>query len=92
MGLRLVCYSPGTLATSDYTTPDHGKRYRTSDEIYKSIIDYEIEAKYGLNGFILLIHVGTHPARTDKFYHKLDQLVTQLQEKNYAFKRIDELI
>ena len=40
MGIQLINYSPGTKSTADYTTPDM-KNYRTSNEIYQSIIDRE---------------------------------------------------
>lgn len=91
MGLRLVNFSPGTLSTADYTTPDMGVRYRSSNVIYQSILEYETRAPGGLNGFILLVHIGTDPGRTDKFYGRLDELVSELRDKGYVFKRIDEL-
>jgi len=89
LGLQLINYTPGTLSHADYTTPD-AKNYRSSDVIYQSIISFE-EAK-NLNGFILLMHIGTDPKRTDKFYHQLSQLIIYLKEKGYRFKRVDELL
>lgn len=88
-GLRLINFSPGTRSTADYTWPDL-KNYRTSDEIYNSILNFERSRPSGLNGFILLIHIGTDPRRTDKFYHKLGKLVEDLRE--YEMVRIDELL
>jgi hypothetical protein len=55
-------------------------------------VDYEQSSPSGLNGFILLIHIGTAPNRTDKFYHRLDELIIWLKEKGYDLKRIDELL
>jgi endoglucanase len=93
LNLRLVNYTPGTLSTADYTIPEMGDRYKSSDEIYNSILKYESEStKQGLNGFILLIHIGTDPQRTDKFYNRLDKLLSVLKSKGYAFVRIDELL
>ncbi|MEP6712049.1 MAG: glycoside hydrolase family 9 protein [Ferruginibacter sp.] len=88
MNLKLINFTPGTKSNADYTTPEM-KNYRTSDEIYNSIID--LENKKGLNGFILLIHIGTDPKRTDKFYFKLNTLINTLKQKGYHFKRIDKL-
>ena len=88
MGIQLINYSPGTKSTADYTTPDM-KNYRSSNEIYQSIIDKEKQD--GLNGFILLVHFGTDPKRTDKFYNRLDELITTLKQKGYSFKTIDEV-
>ena len=90
--LQLVNFSPGTRSTADYTWPEMGKSYRSSDEIYKSIIDREIEDPNGLNGYILLVHIGTDPRRTDKFYLRLRQLIEELKTRGYAFERIDGLL
>lgn len=91
LGLQLVGYTPGTLSHADYTTPDAGN-YRTSETIFRSIIDYEKNRSSGLNGFVLLVHVGTDPRRTDKFYHRLPELIEVLLRKGYRFRRIDEII
>lgn len=91
-GLQLVNYSPGTRSTADYTYPEMDNRYVASKDIYNSIIDYERMSLTGLNGFILLVHIGTDPRRTDKFYMLLPQLITELQQKGYRFVRIDELL
>lgn len=91
-GLRLVNFSPGTRSTADYTWPEQGKSYRTSDEIYQSIINLEKTDPNGLNGFILLIHIGTDPRRTDKFYYKLEELLNHLKSRGYQFQRIDHLL
>ena len=89
--LRLFNFTPGTLSNADYTTPDM-PNYRSSAVIYQSIIDHEKTDPRGLNGFILLLHIGTHPDRADKFYGRLDELLTELQGKGYRFVRIDELL
>jgi peptidoglycan/xylan/chitin deacetylase (PgdA/CDA1 family) len=89
-GLELICFTPGTRSTADYTTPDMDKRYRSSDEIYKSILNYERNSSDGLNGFYLLLHVGTHPDRTDKFYYKLNPLIEELKSRGYTFHLLNE--
>jgi endoglucanase len=91
LGLQLVNFSPGTLSHADYTTPD-AKNYRDSKTILQSIINYEQRSTSGLNGFILLSHIGTDSKRTDKFYHQLPQLITYLKQKEYEFVRIDEML
>lgn len=91
-GLQLVNYSSGTRSTADYTYPEMGNRYVGSKDIYHSIINYEKSSLNGLNGFILLVHIGTDPRRKDKFYLLLPQLITELQQKGYEFVRIDELL
>ncbi|MEO8962756.1 MAG: glycoside hydrolase family 9 protein [Ginsengibacter sp.] len=90
LGLQLVNFSPGTRSNADYTYPAMGKKYMSSDAIMKSILEYE--ASHGLNGFILLSHIGTDPRRTDKFYFHLQDLIKNLRKKGYEFVRIDELL
>jgi endoglucanase len=92
MGLQLVNYTPGTRSTADYTVPSMGSRYSPSDEIYRSILRYEARDPMGLNGFILLIHIGADPARTDKFYYRLNELISELKGKGYGFLRIDRML
>lgn len=92
LGLKLVNFTPGTRSNADYTTPDLGERYVPSETIMESILAYEREDPDGLNGFMLLIHIGVGPKRTDKFYLYLDTLIQTLKEKGYAFKRIDALL
>jgi peptidoglycan/xylan/chitin deacetylase (PgdA/CDA1 family) len=67
-------------------------RYVASKDVYNSITDYEKSSPTGLNGFILLVHIGTDPRRTDKFYMMLPQLIDELHQKGYHFARIDELL
>ncbi len=90
MGLQLINFTHGTLSHADYTIPGT-MGYRSSEEIFQSILDYEASASNGLNGFILLVHMGTAPERTDKFYFYLEKLVEELKSRAYHFKRIDEL-
>ncbi|MGB5028894.1 MAG: cellulase, partial [Chitinophagaceae bacterium] len=91
MDFQLINFTPGTLSHADYTTPAD-KNYRSSEDIYQSIIKYEQARPGGLNGFILLSHIGTDPKRTDKFYKRLPQLIKHLQAKGYQFQRVDELL
>ena len=89
LGLQLINYTPGTLSHADYTTPED-KNYRSSETIYKSIIDFESQS--GLDGFILLMHIGTDANRTDKFYKRLPRLIDYLKGKGYQFRTIDRLL
>ena len=91
MGMHLVNNTPGTMSHTDYTTPVMSA-YRSSQEIYSDILDFEQINPTGLNGFILLLHLGTDPARKDKLYHRLDDLVSYLINQGYSFVRIDELL
>ena len=86
-GLILVNFSPGTYSNGDWTYPELEDGYYSSDFIYERILDHESE--HSMNGFILLIHIGTDPRRKDKFYYRLDELITELKTRGYTFNRLD---
>lgn len=90
MGIQIVNFTAGTGSNADYTTPDM-KNYRSSKEIYDKIL--AVEAKEGLNGHLMLIHLGTDDRRTDKFYKNyLDKLITNLKKKGYQFISLREAV
>ena len=90
--IQLINFTPGTRVTADYTWPSMGHKYIDSDAIWQSIVDYEQTEPSGLNGFILLVHLGTEPTRTDKFYRRLPALIEELEMRGYRFVRIDSLL
>ncbi|TFG97203.1 MAG: polysaccharide deacetylase family protein, partial [Calditrichales bacterium] len=85
LGLTLINFTPGTYSNADYTTPDMGERYLSTDVIMQKILNYESKSTSGLYGFILLLHIGTHPDRKDKFYYQLGDLISELQKRGYRF-------
>jgi peptidoglycan/xylan/chitin deacetylase (PgdA/CDA1 family) len=91
MGLTLVNYSPGTRSNADYLE-ESAKNFISSQTILESILKKEQEGPTGLNGFLLLLHIGTGPARTDKMHRHLGKLLDDLSGKGYRFVRIDELL
>lgn len=91
-GLQVVNFTPGTGSNADYTYPEMGKKYRSSEEIYQSVLQYESSHTGGLNGFLLLLHIGTDPRRSDKFYNKLPALIVALKSKGYHFATLAEVL
>jgi peptidoglycan/xylan/chitin deacetylase (PgdA/CDA1 family) len=91
LGLRLVNYTPGTRSQADYTE-DHATNFVPSATILKSILWREAEDPHGLNSFLLLLHVGAGPKRSDKFHARFGELLDRLAAQGYAFVRIDELL
>lgn len=89
-GWCLINNTPGTLSAADYTTPEMNS-YRSSEVIWQNILGFEKRAVSGMNGFFLLIHIGTHPDRTDKFYYRLDDLIEYFTAQGYRFSRIDQM-
>jgi len=90
-GLVLFNFTPGTSSNADYTTPSMPE-YLDSRTIYGRILAHERSDPHGLNGFILLIHIGTDPERTDKLYLRLADLIKELKSRGYDLVRIDRLL
>lgn len=91
-GLTLINFTHGTKSHTDWTIPEMPRQYVPSDTILNSILACEASQPHGLNGFILLTHIGSDPTRTDKFYFYLERLITTLLKRGYSFKRIDALL
>ncbi len=89
IGLKLIDNSSGTITNQDWTYPDKGKPYFSSDSLMNNFLMYE--KKNAMNGYILLIHPGTDPRRTDKFYLRLDSILSYLEKKNYSFHTFSEI-
>jgi peptidoglycan/xylan/chitin deacetylase (PgdA/CDA1 family) len=88
-GIQLINFTPGTLSHADYTTLTD-KNYRSNEAIFDSVVRFETTR--GLNGFILLMHVGAGPGRPEKFYSLLPHLLSYLKERGYVFRAVDELL
>jgi peptidoglycan/xylan/chitin deacetylase (PgdA/CDA1 family) len=91
-GYKTFSFTPGTTSNADYTWPDMGKSYRSSDEILSAIKKYDQQRPGHLNGVVLLIHIGTDPRRTDKLYNRLPELIAYLRQQGYVFKKAGELL
>lgn len=91
MGYQIVNFTPGTRSNADYMADDD-KNYISSDAILTRIKEYEAKDPNGLNGFVLLTHIGSGPKRSDKFSDRVDELITWLVSAGYKPVRVDELL
>jgi endoglucanase len=91
MGLTLVNLSPGTRSAADYTA-ERDPNFVSSQAILESILRRESQDPAGLNGFVLLLHLGSGPERADKMHLRLPELLSRLKERGYTFVRIDRLL
>ena len=87
----LINYTPGTRSNADYTG-EADKSFVSSQAIFDSILKRETDDPHGLNGFLLLLHVGSGPGRTDKFHARFGELLDTLAAKSYRFVGVDELL
>jgi peptidoglycan/xylan/chitin deacetylase (PgdA/CDA1 family) len=91
LGWSLINFTPGTRSNADYTG-EADANFVSSDTIFNSILGREREDPHGLNGFLLLLHLGSGPGRSDKFHVRFGELLDHLAEKGYRFVRVDVLL
>lgn len=90
-GLELINFSSGTRSHADYTDPSM-PNYISSRDILRGIMDYEKSSSTGMNGFILLVHLGVGEKREDKFYYFLPELIQFLRDKEYTMVDLEEML
>lgn len=89
MNVLLCNFTPGSGSNRDYA-PENEKNFVPSQQIIDDILRHEAKDPHGLNGFILLLHLGAN--RKDKTFLLLEPLLTELKHRGYQFARIDELL
>ena len=89
MGVLLFNFTPGSGSNRDWAPEGH-KSFAASKQIIEDILAYEQKDPHGLNGFLLLLHVGSQ--RKDKTFLLLGELLEELKARGYEFVRVDELL
>lgn len=89
LGVTLFNFSPGSGSNRDYL-PESDQRFVSSQDIVRDILEYERKSPDGMNGFILLLHLGAD--RKDKAWVLLPGLIRKLQARGYRFVRVDSLL
>lgn len=90
MNVQLINFSPGTGTNADYTYPEMGTSYRSSEKLLERL--YAFEKQHTLNGGMVLVHIGTDPRRKDKLYHHLSDMIQYFHSRRYNFVKVDELL
>lgn len=89
MGVTLLNFTPGSGSNRDYAREDDAK-FVSSQKILDGILEYEQTDPNGLNGFLLLLHLGS--GRKDPFHPRVGALCDDLTKRGYSFVRIDALM
>ena len=89
MNVLLFNFTPGSGSNRDWAPESH-KSFVPSQKIIDDILAYEKKDEHGLNGFLLLLHVGSE--RKDKTFLLLKPLLSELRARGYKFVRVDELV
>lgn len=91
LGLQLVNFTPGTRSAADYTG-EADQNFVPSQAILDSIKQHDRSSANGLNGFILLLHIGSGPGRRDKMHTRFPELLDYLRDRGYQCVRLDDLL
>jgi peptidoglycan/xylan/chitin deacetylase (PgdA/CDA1 family) len=89
LGVTLINFTPGSGSNRDYV-PEGERGFAPSARLVADILAYEARDPDGLNGFLLLLHVGS--LRADKMHTQLGPLIDALERRGYAFVRVDALL
>ena len=90
-GMQLFSFTPGTFTNADYTWPEMGNTYKSSEFLMNKIKSLSDNTK-SFSGSIILIHIGTDPRRKDKLYNQLGEMIQLFKKKGYQFKLINQLL
>lgn len=89
LGCTLINFTPGSGSHRDWA-PEADKAFKPSTKILTDILTHEASEPDGLNGHLLLMHLGSQ--RTDKMHHQLGKLIDELATRGYKILRVDELL
>jgi peptidoglycan/xylan/chitin deacetylase (PgdA/CDA1 family) len=88
-GVQLINFTPGSGSNRDYMREDN-PRFVSSRQILDDILAYGRKDPHGLNGFLLLLHLGS--GRRDPFHTQFRTLCDELTRPGYELVRVDELL
>jgi peptidoglycan/xylan/chitin deacetylase (PgdA/CDA1 family) len=89
MGVFLFNFTPGSGSNRDWAPEGH-KSFVPSQQIMDDILAYEQKDPHGLNGFLLLLHLGSQ--RKDKPFLLIEPLIEELKSRGYEFVRVDQML
>jgi peptidoglycan/xylan/chitin deacetylase (PgdA/CDA1 family) len=89
LGVTLINFTPGSGSNRDYAR-ESDPRFVPSRKICEDVLAYEKKEPNGLNGYLLLLHLGS--GRKDPFHPLLGPLCDELAQRGYGFRRLDQLL
>lgn len=89
LGVELINFTPGSGSNRDYAR-EGDEKFAPSATILEEVLAYERREPQGLNGFLLLMHLGS--GRKDPFHLRLGALCDELQARRYQLVRVDQLL
>jgi peptidoglycan/xylan/chitin deacetylase (PgdA/CDA1 family) len=89
LGVTLFNFTPGSGSNRDYAR-EGDKPFVPSQKIFDDILAHEKKDPHGLNGFLLLLHLGS--GRKDPFHPLIGPICDKLRQRGYEFERVDRLL
>jgi peptidoglycan/xylan/chitin deacetylase (PgdA/CDA1 family) len=89
MGVRMFNFTPGSGSNRDYI-PEGERGFVPAARIRDDILAFADREPDGLDGFLLLLHLGAD--RADAMHDELGALLDALRARGYRFVRVDELL
>ena len=89
LGVIVINFTPRIGSNRDWAPEGH-RSFVPSQQIIDDIFAFESRDPAGLNGAILLLHLGSQ--RQDKTYRLLGPLLDGLRDRGYRFPRIDVML
>ena len=89
LGCILINFTSGSGSNRDYA-PEGDKAFKPSQELLADILSHEANSPDGLNGHLLLLHLGS--LRKDKMHNHLGELIDELDNRGYDIVRVDQLL
>jgi peptidoglycan/xylan/chitin deacetylase (PgdA/CDA1 family) len=89
LGVTLINFTPGSGSNRDYAK-EGDPHFVPSRKILDDVLAFERKDPHGLNGFLLLLHLGS--GRNDPFHSRLGTLCDELSKRGYEFERVDRLL
>jgi peptidoglycan/xylan/chitin deacetylase (PgdA/CDA1 family) len=96
LGYRHVGWTRGrswqeSMDTMDWVADTTSGAYHTAEEILAHLLAMADDETNGINGGIILTHLGSLRQDGDHFYAVLPRLISGLREKNYALVKVSAL-
>ncbi len=89
MNVILFNFTPGSGSNGDWIPEGHKRFPLIGKNPGRTYSNSNRKNETGLNGFLLLLHLGS--TRKDKMHFQLLPLIQELQKRGYDFIRIDHL-
>lgn len=81
----------GNFDTHDWVTDETSELYHTPQEIFEQVLKLEKESARGLNGVIILMHLGSQ-RQENHIFEILPHLIQEIRSRGYTFCTISELL